>query len=82
VLSHTAIAAWLDRLASLTVEEIRALPSMHPGRADVITGGTLVVQRVGQRVGAPGLVVSETDILDGIALALFERTERGSGSDG
>jgi len=63
----------LRRLSSLTVDQIRALPSMHPGRADVITGGALIVARVGERLHVPHLIISETDILDGIALDLLER---------
>ncbi|HKN45217.1 MAG TPA: Ppx/GppA phosphatase family protein [Propionibacteriaceae bacterium] len=68
-----AIAELLNRLAGLTVEEIRALPSMHPGRADVITGGALVETRVAQRLQVGELIVSESDILDGIALQLIDR---------
>ena len=67
------VGALLRRLSSLTVEEIRALPSMHPGRADVITGGALVAARVAERLHVPDLIISETDILDGIALALLDR---------
>ena len=68
-----AIAELLNRLAGLTVEEIRALPSMHPGRADVITSGALVETRVAQRLHVGELIVSESDILDGIALQLIDR---------
>ena len=68
-----AIAELLNRLAGLTVEEIRALPSMHPGRADVITGGALVETRVAQRLHVGELIVSESDILDGIALQLIDQ---------
>jgi exopolyphosphatase/guanosine-5'-triphosphate,3'-diphosphate pyrophosphatase len=71
----------LERLAGLTVEQIRALPSMHPNRADVITGGTLVLARVAARLQVPDLIISESDILDGIALALMEQL-RGGGSSG
>jgi exopolyphosphatase / guanosine-5'-triphosphate,3'-diphosphate pyrophosphatase len=67
------VGALLRRLSSLDVEEIRALPSMHPGRADVITGGALVAARVAERLRVPDLIISETDILDGIALALLDR---------
>jgi exopolyphosphatase/guanosine-5'-triphosphate,3'-diphosphate pyrophosphatase len=63
----------LDRLAGLTVEQIRALPSMHPNRADVITGGTLILARVAARLHVPDLIISESDILDGIALAMIDR---------
>ena len=44
---------------------------MHPDRADVITGGTLIAARVAERLRAPDMLVSESDILDGIALALL-----------
>jgi exopolyphosphatase / guanosine-5'-triphosphate,3'-diphosphate pyrophosphatase len=68
-----AIEELLHRLAGMTVEEIRALPSMHPGRADVITGGALVESRIGARLNVDNLIVSESDILDGIALELIDR---------
>ena len=63
----------LHRLARMTVEEIRALPSMHPGRADVITGGALIEARIAARMKVGNLIVSESDILDGIALQLIHR---------
>ena len=47
---------------------------MHEGRVDVIGGGSIVVQELadalGRRAGIDELVVSEHDILDGIALSL------------
>ena len=67
------VGALLRRLSGMTVAEIRALPSMHPDRADVITGGTLVAARVAERLGVPDLIISESDILDGIALAMLDR---------
>jgi exopolyphosphatase / guanosine-5'-triphosphate,3'-diphosphate pyrophosphatase len=63
----------LRRLSGMTVDEIRSLPSMHPDRADVITGGTLVAARVAERLGVAHMLVSESDILDGIALAMLDR---------
>jgi len=58
-------------LAGMTVDERRALPFMHPGRADVIGGGALVLDAVltSLPLATNELVVSEHDILDGIALA-------------
>lgn len=54
-----------------------ALGPMHPGRVDVIGGGALVTlalaQEFSRRAGIDQLVVSEHDILDGIALGLIER---------
>lgn len=40
---------------------------MHPGRVDVIGAGSLVLLAIMERVGATEVVVSEHDILDGIA---------------
>jgi exopolyphosphatase / guanosine-5'-triphosphate,3'-diphosphate pyrophosphatase len=73
VIPLPAVQELLYRLARLTVEEIRALPSMHPGRADVITGGALVEARIARRLHVKDLIVSESDILDGIALQLLHR---------
>jgi exopolyphosphatase / guanosine-5'-triphosphate,3'-diphosphate pyrophosphatase len=73
VIPLPAIAELLHRLARMTVQEIRALPSMHPGRADVITGGALIEARVAARLSVQDLIVSESDILDGIALQLMDQ---------
>jgi exopolyphosphatase/guanosine-5'-triphosphate,3'-diphosphate pyrophosphatase len=43
---------------------------MHPGRVDVIGGGALILDRIMTRFGFPQVLVSEHDILDGIAYAL------------
>ncbi len=43
---------------------------MHPGRSDVIGVGALVLGRVLRRTRASSLVVSESDILDGIAWSI------------
>ena len=67
------VAALLSRLAGLNVAEIRALGGMHPQRADVITAGSLIAARVAAQVPTPALVVSESDILDGMALELLGR---------
>jgi exopolyphosphatase/guanosine-5'-triphosphate,3'-diphosphate pyrophosphatase len=59
-----------DQLLSMTVAQRRAIPVMHPGRADVIGGGALILRTVLDRVGCPEVLVSEHDILDGIARSL------------
>jgi exopolyphosphatase/guanosine-5'-triphosphate,3'-diphosphate pyrophosphatase len=58
------ITEWL--LAS-THAERAAIPSMHAGRVDVIAAGALVLLSIMERIGAAEVVVSEHDILDGIA---------------
>ncbi|WP_395696423.1 exopolyphosphatase [Nocardioides sp.] len=67
------VHALVDRLLAMSVAERRDLPAMHPGRADVIGAGAIVLGRVLARSGAPELVISESDILDGIAWSLVGR---------
>lgn len=74
VIDTRSLHRLLDRLGALSAEQIRRIPSMHPGRADVITGGAVIADRIGRRVGTDRWLVSESDILDGIALDLL-RTE-------
>jgi exopolyphosphatase/guanosine-5'-triphosphate,3'-diphosphate pyrophosphatase len=73
VISSDALALLLTRLASASVDEIRALAGMHPQRADVITAGALIAARVAAATPVTELGVSESDILDGIALDLLRR---------
>ncbi|OKH97686.1 exopolyphosphatase [Streptomyces sp. CB02923] len=54
-------------LLTATHAERAALPAVHPGRVDVIGAGALVLLSIMERVGAEEVVVSEHDILDGIA---------------
>jgi exopolyphosphatase/guanosine-5'-triphosphate,3'-diphosphate pyrophosphatase len=63
-------------LMSSTAEERAAIPVMHPGRVDVIVAGALVLLAVMERSGASELVVSEHDILDGIAWSAARDTAR------
>ncbi|MER7607645.1 Ppx/GppA phosphatase family protein [Nocardioides sp. NPDC127503] len=57
----------VDRLLAMTVDERLALPWMHPGRADVIAAGGVILSRILRRSRVESLLVSESDILDGIA---------------
>ncbi|MCW2810565.1 MAG: Ppx/GppA phosphatase [Friedmanniella sp.] len=72
-MTRAVLADLYTQLSGLDVDAIRALPSMHPQRADVITAGALIAERVAARLSVPDLVVSESDILDGIALDLLRR---------
>lgn len=59
-----------ERLLAMTRADRAALPVMHPGRVDVIGAGALVLDTIVQFVGAAEVVVSEHDILDGIAFSI------------
>ncbi len=65
-----AVRATIERLVGMTVEQRLTLPYLHPGRADVIDAGLLVVERVLARTSVPRFTVSESDILEGIAWSL------------
>jgi exopolyphosphatase/guanosine-5'-triphosphate,3'-diphosphate pyrophosphatase len=76
-LSRVDIAQLLkvcDGLIGMTRAQRAALGPMHPGRADVIGAGAIVVQELAlalrERAHIEELTVSEHDILDGIALSL------------
>jgi len=57
-------------LLGATVADRRDLPVMHPGRADVIGAGALILRTIMERAGKSSVIASEHDILDGIALSL------------
>jgi len=59
-----------ERLLASTHEQRAAIPVMHPGRVDVIAAGALVLLEIMERTGAAEVVVSEHDILDGIAWSM------------
>ena len=69
-LGVAATEVYVDQLVAMTVAERRAIPTMHPGRADVIDAGALIWARVLVRSGVAGYRVSEADILYGIATSL------------
>ena len=59
------------RLLAMTRAERAAIPVMHPGRVDVIGAGALILDRIMTRFGFTDVLVSEHDILDGIAWSLI-----------
>jgi exopolyphosphatase/guanosine-5'-triphosphate,3'-diphosphate pyrophosphatase len=64
------------RLLAMTRAERAAIPVMHPGRVDVIGAGALILDRIMTRFGFAEVLVSEHDILDGIAWSLVPSAQR------
>ena len=64
------------RLLAQTRAERAAIGVMHPGRVDVIGGGALILDRIMERFGCGEVLVSEHDILDGIAWSLATDARR------
>jgi exopolyphosphatase/guanosine-5'-triphosphate,3'-diphosphate pyrophosphatase len=71
-LTRNNVEALFRRLACETVAEHREDPAIEPARADVITAGTLILAAVMRRWKAESILVSEADILDGIARSLLD----------
>jgi exopolyphosphatase / guanosine-5'-triphosphate,3'-diphosphate pyrophosphatase len=73
-LSRADIGRTAQRLLRATKDERAANRVIHPGRVDVIGGGALITEvladRLAETAGISELLVSEHDILDGIALSL------------
>jgi exopolyphosphatase/guanosine-5'-triphosphate,3'-diphosphate pyrophosphatase len=60
------------RLLAQTRAERARIPVMHPGRIDVIGAGALILDRVMTRFAFNEVLVSEHDILDGLAWSLIQ----------
>ena len=57
----------------MTNEQRAAMPVMVPGRGDVIVAGAVILVATMRRFGLARARVSETDILDGLALQMLDR---------
>lgn len=68
------ILATTAKVRAETVEQRKAWPQILPGRADVIGGGTLIIDAIVEffraKAGIEQITVSEKDILDGIIAGL------------
>ncbi len=66
------VRAISDDLLAMSHAQRAEIGVMHPGRVDVIGAGALVLRRILDLTGLDEVVVSEHDILDGIAWSLLE----------
>ena len=71
-LARAEVAGLLGELAAVDSAARRARRGMERDRADVIVGGAAVLLAVMESLGYDELIVSEADILDGIAAELRE----------
>jgi len=73
-LSYQQLHEVSAELLAMTHAQRAANPTIHPGRVDVIAGGSLIVRVLADELSAGAgiteLVISEHDILDGIALSI------------
>jgi exopolyphosphatase / guanosine-5'-triphosphate,3'-diphosphate pyrophosphatase len=71
VLARRTVGHWLATLAGEPAEARLARPGMIEGRADVIVGGVLILDAVMAVFDRDSCLVSEDDILDGLAASLL-----------
>jgi len=69
-LSHTAAEEIFRTLATEPIAQRRHNPGLEPGRVDVIVGGVIVVVSVMRHWAFDEMLISEADILDGIARSI------------
>jgi exopolyphosphatase/guanosine-5'-triphosphate,3'-diphosphate pyrophosphatase len=74
-LSREGLERQLQRLAALPLAERREVPALEPERAPVIVAGAVIAREVLSTYGLDAIMVSEHDILDGIAFAAAELPE-------
>ena len=68
------IQAATKRLCSLPVEQRRRVPGINPERADIIIGGSAILQTVMETVGAHSIRISDRGLREGI---IVDRLRRG-----
>lgn len=70
-LSRDAVERWLEVLAGESASKRLLRPGMAEGRQDVIVGGVLILDVIMEQFGCGRCLVSEDDILDGLAATLL-----------
>lgn len=65
-MSRDEVDATRARLAAMSLEERRALPGLHPGRADLIVAGMSLLLGVMRHADAPEVLVSDRGVRFGL----------------
>ena len=73
LLTSEDVERWLTILSAEDAPARLARPGMEEGREDVIVGGVLILAVVMEVFGRSRCLVSEDDILDGLARSLLEQ---------
>lgn len=71
-MSKATVEEIFRTLATESLEDRRFNPGLEPERADVIVGGMCVLVMIMRRFSLAEVLVSESDILDGLALSLLD----------
>ncbi|MBO8141140.1 MAG: hypothetical protein H0Z37_03025 [Firmicutes bacterium] len=77
--SREALARWVQRLRRAPLEERRRWPGLEPDRADIILAGAFILLKIADGLGAPGIVVSDKGLLEGLLLSTAPEPSRDLG---
>jgi len=72
-LSLADVQATTRRLCALTLEQRRRVPGINPERADIIIGGSAILQTIMETVGATAIRISDRGVREGIILDRLRR---------
>jgi len=78
-IAFDAVEAQLMRLAGMRLEQRLDVPALEPGRAPVIVAGIVILREIMEAYELDAIEASESDILQGAALAAAELPEPGEG---
>ncbi len=62
-----------DRLFAASLEQRKSIPGLQPERADILPQGARIISLIMSFLGAKEMIVSESDLLEGIIWDLYER---------
>lgn len=73
-MSLTDVQETTKRLCALTLEQRRRVPGINPERADIIIGGSAILQTVMETVGATAIRISDRGLREGIIVDRLRRS--------
>ncbi|MBU3742527.1 MAG: exopolyphosphatase [Candidatus Kapabacteria bacterium] len=68
VLERNVVERWMHRLTSMTIDELRSLPGIHPQRADVLPAGAIILLTIMQACGIDRCSVSTAGLRYGVMM--------------
>ncbi len=75
-LTRPAIGRITSELASMPLDQIRAIPQVHPDRADVLLGGALILDEFMSHYDLSSITVSTRGVRYGVAMRALERMDQ------
>lgn len=75
-LSLEDIQATAKRLCAMTIEQRRRIPGINPERADIIIGGSAILQTAMETLGAARIRISDRGLREGIIVDRLRRDPR------